>query len=200
MKNLLIYLGIFIISTIILGILFVPSTAEETLNLLIGSTLLVLIIGLIHIIIFLLHFIIIKSKSIYKKTCTCKLLIGLNENEYHNITLYITENYLKFISSSGQNIFSIPYSDINNISFATDEILNEKEKSIIGRAIVGGLFFGVTGAVIGGLSGTGTKKNFEAVKILRFETNKGNFSAVFDKLSNVGEFMRNCKTMCLKNN
>lgn len=37
--------------------------------------------------------------------------------------------------------------------------ITEKDKSVVGRAIVGGIAFGVVGAVVGGMSGLGTKKN-----------------------------------------
>ncbi len=36
--------------------------------------------------------------------------------------------------------------------------ITEKDKSVVGRAIVGGIAFGVVGAVVGGMSGIGTKK------------------------------------------
>ena len=36
--------------------------------------------------------------------------------------------------------------------------ITEEDKSVAGRAIVGGLVFGVAGAVVGGMSGMGTKK------------------------------------------
>ncbi|MEG1246604.1 hypothetical protein [Gordonibacter sp.] len=38
------------------------------------------------------------------------------------------------------------------------EIVNKGQKSVIGRAAVGGLILGPLGAVIGGIDGTGTKK------------------------------------------
>ena len=53
--------------------------------------------------------------------------------------------------------FTIPYSMITDISECTVEELQEKQKSVIGRAIVGGALFGGIGAIVGGMSGVGTK-------------------------------------------
>lgn len=39
--------------------------------------------------------------------------------------------------------------------------ITEEDKSVAGREIVGGLVFGVAGAVVGGMSGMGTKKKKE---------------------------------------
>ncbi|MCL2651143.1 MAG: SHOCT domain-containing protein [Candidatus Azobacteroides sp.] len=38
-----------------------------------------------------------------------------------------------------------------------EQIIVKKNKSVVGRAVVGGLFLGPLGALIGGMSGTGTK-------------------------------------------
>lgn len=37
--------------------------------------------------------------------------------------------------------------------------ITEEDKSVVGRALVGGLVFGVVGAVVGGMSGIGTKEH-----------------------------------------
>jgi|GEM_PF-2143058 len=39
-----------------------------------------------------------------------------------------------------------------------DQLYEQKEKSVIGRAIIGGLIFGPVGAIIGGMTGMGTKQ------------------------------------------
>ncbi len=40
----------------------------------------------------------------------------------------------------------------------------EKDKSVIGRAIVGGLLLGPVGAIVGGMSGIGTKKETKVIQ------------------------------------
>lgn len=51
---------------------------------------------------------------------------------------------------------------VNNITDIHVEdkelVLEEKEKSVLGRALVGGLILGPVGAIVGGMTGIGTKK------------------------------------------
>lgn len=57
----------------------------------------------------------------------------------------------------------ISYNDITNISshyYTEEEIEN---KSVIGRAIVGGVLTGGIGAIVGGMSGVGSKKKSKKV-------------------------------------
>lgn len=70
-------------------------------------------------------------------------------------------------------IIQTPFSKINDICIPVENLLEcecdtetklvQKDKSVIGRAIAGGLFFGGVGAVVGGISGTGqkTKRQYE---------------------------------------
>jgi len=52
----------------------------------------------------------------------------------------------------------LKYEQIIDIDTTTDEKTTEKGKSVIGRAVVGGALLGPVGAVVGGMSGTGTNK------------------------------------------
>ena len=52
----------------------------------------------------------------------------------------------------------LSYDQIVNVAFMTEQEVIEKSKSVVGRAVAGGLIFGGLGAVIGGMSGTGTKQ------------------------------------------
>lgn len=52
---------------------------------------------------------------------------------------------------------SLRYSQINDVYYGMQSEIVEKSKSPIGRAVVGGLLFGGVGAVVGAVSGTGTK-------------------------------------------
>lgn len=49
------------------------------------------------------------------------------------------------------------YEDIKYWSFENQEVIIKQSKSVIGRAVLGGLLLGPVGAVIGGMSGIGTK-------------------------------------------
>lgn len=59
--------------------------------------------------------------------------------------------------SKGTNFHYISDEQITNMSFATKETIIEQNKSVIGRAAVGGLILGPLGAIIGGISGVGSK-------------------------------------------
>jgi hypothetical protein len=50
------------------------------------------------------------------------------------------------------------YDQIISIDTTTEEKTKEKSKSVVGRAVVGGALLGPVGAVVGGMSGTGTNK------------------------------------------
>lgn len=55
------------------------------------------------------------------------------------------------------------YTQIVNAAAVTEKEIIEKEKSVIGRGIVGGLLFGRLGAQVGAMSGIkGTKKKVES--------------------------------------
>lgn len=53
---------------------------------------------------------------------------------------------------------TLKYTQITNIDKVTETEIIEKSKSTLGRAAVGGLLLGPLGAIIGGMSGTGSKK------------------------------------------
>lgn len=65
--------------------------------------------------------------------------------------------------------FVLDVDDIESIDILTEE--QAKNKSVIGRAIVGGVLFGGVGAVVGGLSGVGQKKKIR--EILSIDTMDG---------------------------
>ena len=52
----------------------------------------------------------------------------------------------------------IRYEQVVNYETYTDKEIIEKQKSVLGRAAIGGLFLGSLGSIIGGASGIGTKK------------------------------------------
>lgn len=65
--------------------------------------------------------------------------------------------------------FILDVDEIEAIDILTEE--EAKNKSVIGRAIVGGVLFGGVGAVVGGLSGVGQKKKIK--EILSLDTMDG---------------------------
>lgn len=80
----------------------------------------------------------------------------------------------------------LKYSQIKAVEDFTETEIIEKNKSVVGRAVGGGIVFGPLGAIIGGMSGTGkktkTKPKFyivinyissqaDEIKVLTFSSN-----------------------------
>lgn len=91
----------------------------------------------------------------------------------------------------------IPKDHCVSMTFESKEdIIENQDKSVIGRAIVGGLLAGPVGAIIGGISGIGTKevKLKAAETVLNIELSDGRFIAfMFDNkhLPAVNKFFSN---------
>lgn len=96
---------------------------------------------------------------------------GLNaalQNCYYvqdeNYTHYIKEGKVTVAAhtngisiSGGLNFFYIHHAQIIDMKFIKHDNLSVQNKSVIGRAAVGGLILGPLGAVVGGMSGLGSK-------------------------------------------
>lgn len=81
-------------------------------------------------------------------------------NQKEIIALNFLEDCLLIEKSNKQELLKINYSDIENAEVMTE--VEENDKNVIGRAIVGGLVLGSVGALVGGISGTtkSKKKNY----------------------------------------
>lgn len=60
---------------------------------------------------------------------------------------------------------TLQYSQITDVFYGLETEVVEKNRSVIGRAIAGGVLFGGVGAVVGGMSGIGTKEQ-EVTKLV----------------------------------
>ena len=74
-----------------------------------------------------------------------------------NVELY--EDHLKI--KEFKNTVSLNYSQITDVFYGLQTEITQVSKSSIGRAVAGGLLFGSLGAVVGAVSGTGTKDKKE---------------------------------------
>ncbi|MDF1809399.1 MAG: hypothetical protein P1U42_06855 [Phycisphaerales bacterium] len=75
-------------------------------------------------------------------------------------TIRVGQNLLQFCKGRRAK-FQIPITNVSNIRVLSYLELNRpdmKSKSVVGRAVVGGLLLGPVGAVVGGISGVGQKQ------------------------------------------
>lgn len=73
----------------------------------------------------------------------------------YEVALY--EDHLEVISLQKKKLL-LNYNQITDVFYGMETELISKPKSAIGRAAIGGLLFGNTGAVVGAISGSGTKE------------------------------------------
>lgn len=82
-------------------------------------------------------------------------IAGYSKGYMYEVALY--DDHLEIIPLSKQNKLLLNYNQITDVFYGGKTELIQKPKSVIGRALVGGMIFGGTGAVIGAVSGTGMK-------------------------------------------
>lgn len=80
--------------------------------------------------------------------------MNIGEKEIVDIALY--EDHLE-IKNKKQTL-KLDYDQVTDVFHGYEDVLVEKQRSPIGRAVVGGLLFGGAGAVVGAISGTQTTK------------------------------------------
>lgn len=55
----------------------------------------------------------------------------------------------------------LKYDQITGINVITEKDILEKSKSVVGRAVLGGVLLGPLGAIVGGMSGIGSKEKID---------------------------------------
>lgn len=77
------------------------------------------------------------------------------------IKVFLHTHGIKIANDSSYTLLDIHNSQIISFKQTTKSELVYMDKSVIGRAVLGGLILGPLGAVIGGMSGIGTKQKFQ---------------------------------------
>lgn len=90
----------------------------------------------------------------------------------YDVALY--EDHLEVTSLQKQKLL-LNYSQITDVFYGIETELTKKQKSPIGRAVIGGLLFGKTGAVVGAVSGSGEKsvKTYHTYFIISYRSSTG---------------------------
>lgn len=89
----------------------------------------------------------------------CETHANLTKDLMYDVALY--DDHLTIKVAFGKQEATLKYSQITDVFYGLETEIVEKNKSVIGRAVAGGLLFGGIGAVVGGISGTGTKAKKE---------------------------------------
>lgn len=95
-------------------------------------------------------------------------------NNMYDVALF--DDHIEVSSSFKSNKVILDYSQITDVFYGYKTDLKEVNKSVIGRALAGGLLFGGIGAVIGSVSGVGKKTIQEKnmYLIISYENSNGN--------------------------
>lgn len=102
-------------------------------------------------------------------------LPNAQQNEIIHIQLVDDQSKILFQSKATGNKVNLPYEKLKRVAVVTEvDILTiEKDKSVVGRAVAGGLFLGPLGALVGGMSGVGSKKkqtkNIEKFLVVNYQ-------------------------------
>ena len=83
----------------------------------------------------------------------------LSKGLMYDVALY--EDHLEIKLPLSKEKTTLMYSQITDVEYGSRTDIVEKSKSVIGRAVAGGILLGGLGAVIGAVSGTGKKEKKE---------------------------------------
>ena len=93
----------------------------------------------------------------YKYACKMSFVSGLPLAESLPIELYLSKDKLHINSYTSNNEYELPYNKIVSVQSTTKKEVQFKDKSAVGRGIVGGLIGGTSGAIIGTSSANKTE-------------------------------------------
>lgn len=110
---------------------------------------------------------------------------ALKKGNTVKISLY--DEYLQISQDFPKQDIKLNYSKISSVYYGKQEEVIEKDKSMIGRAVAGGLLFGGAGAIVGAMTGLGKKqtKTSTMVFVISYKSTEGNddFLAFVDPFS-----------------
>lgn len=88
-----------------------------------------------------------------------KLLCDVGQMKKDNVVdVQLYEDHLALSAPMSQNPITLRYAQITDVYYGLETEIQQKNKSVVKRALLGGLLFGGVGAIVGGISGNGTKE------------------------------------------
>lgn len=127
-----------------------------------------------------------KEKVFYEKAI--KHYEGLGIKEGANCIIRLTNYNLQLCDVKKRPILNISLKDISNVAIISDNELIEKDKSVIGRGIVGSVLFGGAGLILGGLSGLKKKQVMQNIDYLIINYKSNGEDKVVNVYANEGVF------------
>lgn len=101
--------------------------------------------------------------------------------------IIIEEVKLKFTKNEVLNTFRINLENVLDLIVADKKEIINKNKSVIGRGVAGGLIFGPVGAMLGGMSGIGNKQEIKKLGtflVISYKNRDGEIANITFKADN----------------
>lgn len=125
-----------------------------------------------------------KEKVFYSKQV--KHYEGLGIKQGANCIVKLTNYELQLCDIKSRPILKISLKDISNVAIISDKEIIEKDKSVIGRGIVGNVLFGGAGLILGGLSGLQKKQVEQDIDYLIINYKSNGEDKVVNVYANAG--------------
>lgn len=125
-----------------------------------------------------------KEKVFYSKEV--KHYEGLGIRQGASCIVKLSNYELKLCDIKGRPIVGISLKDISNVAIISDKEIIEKDKSVIGRGIVGNVLFGGAGLILGGLSGLQKKQVEQNIDYLIINYKENSEDKVINVYANEG--------------
>lgn len=125
-----------------------------------------------------------KEKVFYSKQV--KHFEGLSIKQGANCIVKLTNYELQLCDIKSRPILKISLKDISNVAIISDKEIIEKDKSVIGRGIVGNVLFGGAGLILGGLSGLQKKQVEQDIDYLIINYKNNGEDKVVNVYANAG--------------
>lgn len=127
-----------------------------------------------------------KEKVFYERNI--KHYEGLGLKEGANCIIRLSNYSLQLCDIKKRPILVIDLKDISNVAIISDTELIEKDKSVIGRGVVGSVLFGGAGLILGGLSGLNKKQVQQNIDYLIINYKSNGEDKVVNVYANEGVF------------